>query len=255
VSLLTFKIAWANIVNAVKAEYGAYDELGEVEKNFVHHLKENGIEAMEDFLNPVKQYDGYLSMGKEDLVEANLKAVTDENGKPYYSEEEIAEKMIDYEDDAKGLKNEYDKVRQSVIGARNNAINGMSDLIAQDREARATQESASSYDVEATSNYVSSVDEFSGTKIGESGKAQINKMITSGEVENLMKDPKILAESLMYRKFGKAALDNVKKTAYEQGKNMSLAKQYNVPSINGGSPGGAGNVTGNEKSGTFGDWK
>jgi hypothetical protein len=241
-----------NEINKVKQEYSSFDQLNDVSKTFVKYMNEMGTESLKTFLNPLEQYDKLLSLPKDKLVEENFRAYKDEKGNQYYSEEDIAEKMLDLEENEAELKKEYDKIKLSLIDGRKNAEQILSERMEYELQEHQKQKQTQHIDSNLIMNELKSVNEFAGVKIAEKGKESLAKMIESKEVEKLLKDPKFLVNSIMFHKFGDEAIKAIRKVEYEKGKNKALSRQYNIPAINGGTPGAVAPTE--KKSGTFADW-
>jgi len=237
----------------IKDEYSVYDKLNPTAKIFVQFLNENGTDALQDFISPLSQYDKYLALPKEALVEENLKALKDEKGQPFYSEEEIADKMIEFEEEPSKLKAEYDKIRLSLIDGRKQSAQILAERLETEKQYLSQKKEESFVDDLKVLDEIKRTDSFAGVKISDNGKQVLAKSIEDKELQVLLKDPKFLANSILFHKFGDQALKTIAKVEFEKGKNKALSRQYNIPSINGGTPGSATNPN-LGKSGTFSDW-
>jgi hypothetical protein len=243
-------------VNAVKKQSDEYFGLTQEAKSMAKFMAENGIDAVQRYLDPLSGVDKYLAMSKEALVEENLKAVTDEKGNQYYTDDEIAEKMVDLQEDPKALKAEYDKVYLALVEQKKSITNDIAGRMEADMAERASLEKqADLIESKAVEAVLSRTEKFMDSTINKNGKSSIMEMVKSGEAEKLMREnPEFLVNSLLYYKFGETAQKNLVKREFEKGRNKSLATLHNIPSINGGNDGSGKSRVANKSASSDSDF-
>lgn len=78
---------------------------------------------------------------------------------------------------------------------------------------------------------MSTVTEFMGGRLSDEAKQAIVRKQQSGAYNDLLNDPKTLAEFVLYKEFGPKAIKNIENTAFQRGRDEKTKKLANVPPV------------------------
>lgn len=241
-------------IEKIKSENEDYSNLSKKQKDLLKYFKAYGEKGLEKFVNPVKEFDEYLAMGKNDLVKKELEMKKDQHGNALYNEQQIADKMVYYEEHEDERDMEYDKIRESVIAARSKTQQGLLDRHKQyEADEQGKTDKESQRQLQAIESAMKGKETFLDAKIDDSIRTYVSKEFKNGAVQEITKNPDLLAEFILFRKFGKDLVEKIKQKEFKKGLNKSQGKLYNLPLINGAKPkAGKGNPPSSAEG--YGSW-
>ena len=167
--------------------------------------------------------DGVTKMWDADMVEAQM--------------EKMLEKG-DVDQEAKKIRRILDANEQEIKIEHSQKLKQFQDR----KEQQVRQEKQES--VAQFTKAMNTVSEFMGGKISEDAKQAIIKKQQSGAYDNVLSDPKNLAEFILYKEFGQKAIKNIENTAFQKGREEKTKKLLNIPPVT--QNGGGRVITNNE---------
>lgn len=205
-------------INNIKEEYSSYNELSEREKDLVHVLKNYGDKGIENYLNPSKRIDEYISLDDQELLEEDYKLTIGKDGKRL-SEDDVAERLADdiendrVKEKADAIRNvlyiEKRKIQDNLlIRAREESLNKEQKII---KEKMLEKESITS-----SLNQLKEI--APGVPLNDNIKNYILKSYESGDFEKTFKNTNDKIKSFIFAKKGDEIIKQISQAQYKKGK-------------------------------------
>jgi len=176
----------------------------------VQQLKQlDDVSLVRKALEEAKMPDG-TKMWDADMIEAKLEKILEEG-------------KADVE--AKNIRRILEVEEQKIKLEHSNKLQQYQEKKVQLAEQQ-KQESAAKF-----TQAMSTVTEFFGGKISEEAKQAIIKKHQSGAYNDLLNNPKDIAEFVLYKEFGQKAIKNLENTAFQRGREEKTKKLLNVPPV------------------------
>ncbi len=201
--------------------------------------------TLEEIYAPNQMINELRSLDDASLVRKSLEEARDINGNKIWdadmidTEIEALTEKGRLEHEAKKIRKNLDLTEQEIKTEHANKLKEYQDRKAQ-LAYQQKQQSIAQFEKAMTT-----VSEFMGGKISDEAKQAIVKKQQSGAYDNLLNDPKSLAEFVLYKEFGQKALKNLENTAFQRGREEKTKKLANVPPV---TQNGSGRVITNEKT-------
>lgn len=176
----------------------------------VQQLKQlDDVSLVRKALEEAAMPDG-TKMWDADMIEAKLEKLLEEG-------------KVDVE--AKGIRRILEVEEQKIKLEHNSKLQQYQEKKVQTVEQQ-KQESAAKF-----TQAMSTVTEFFGGKISEEAKQAIIKKHQSGAYNDLLNNPKDMAEFVLYKEFGQKAIKNLENTAFQRGREEKTKKLLNIPPV------------------------
>lgn len=188
--------------------------------------------SLEEVYAPTQMIKELKSLDDAALVRKNLEETRDAQGNPVYDSDFIDKEIetliekgnIDHE--AKRIRKKLELIEQEIQLEHSQKLKQFQEKKAQIAEQTKHQS------VAQFTNALNTVSEFMGGKLSDEAKQAIVKKQQAGLYDNLLNDPKKLAEFVLYNEFGQKAIKNLENTAYQRGREEKTKKLVNVPPVN-----------------------
>jgi len=187
--------------------------------------------TMEQIYAPVQEIQSLKQLDDVSLIRKALEEQTMPDGTKMWDVDMIdakIEKIAESgrtEIEGKEIRRQLDAMEQQIKLDHSNKLRQFQEKKVQLAEQQ-KQESAAKF-----TQAMSTVTEFFGGKISEDAKQAIIKKHQSGAYDNLLSDPKKVAEFVLYNEFGQKAIKNLENTAFQRGREEKTKKLVNVPPV------------------------
>ncbi len=180
--------------------------------------------TVEDIFAPIKQIDALLSLSNEELVAEDLRLQE-------WSPELIEKKIADLIETDK-LDLEAQPLRVLLNNNKKAVAQNQVDKFAQLQQQRVEHEKqVRTNESETIRNTITSMKEYMGVPITPEVINHIQQKWTKGEYHDAFKNPKAIAEFLMYTEFGDQGLKAMKNREYQRGRDEKANKLHNIPPV------------------------
>lgn len=218
-----------NVEDYYKNKYEV--QLGKYEpetQRFIEFLEAKG--TIEEFLNPLKPIQELQSLSSEDLVRTDL-----EHRK--WKPELIEQELIDLQASGK-LELSAHKIRETLskieADTKQNIIT--SKTSAENRK-NTFKQTTSAEELSSIKKSLNTVSDFMETPITDKHRDFITKNWESGKYAKDFDDPKVKAEFLLWREFGKTGISNLKNKSLNEAKLKYKNDRHNIPPVPGSGTG------------------
>jgi hypothetical protein len=187
--------------------------------------------TMEQIYAPVQEIQSLKQLDDVSLIRKALEEQTMPDGTKMWDADMIDAKLEKIaesgrtEIEGKEIRRQLDAMEQQIKLDHSNKLRQFQEKKVQLAEQQ-KQESAAKF-----TQAMSTVTEFFGGKISEDAKQAIIKKHQSGAYDNLLSDPKKVAEFVLYNEFGQKAIKNLENTAFQRGREEKTKKLVNVPPV------------------------
>lgn len=212
-------------------------------QRFIEFLEAGGTAEL--FLEPLKPVNELKSLSDIDLITKDFELrkwpadkIEKEITRMTEADEvdtaafKIREKLDDIEE----------KIKQRVVDEKTKAEN---------RQNKFKQSSAADQ-LKGIKDALNTVGEFMETPITDKHKDYITKNFEAGKYADIMKDPKVMADFLLYYQFGKDGLSNLKNKAFNEAKLKYKKDRHNIPPVP--DAGGKGSPSNHQNTSPEGNW-
>ncbi len=195
----------------------------------IEGLKEG--HSVQDLLAPVQQIDNLLALSNEELVAEDYRLQNVEGQPPVWTEDLIEKQIADLiENDRLDLA--AAPLRTILNNNKKVVAQNQVDKFAQLQQQRAEHESKMRItESETIKNTISSMKEYMGVPITPEVVNYIQQKWAKGEYHDSFKDPKKVADFLVYQEFGDQGIKALKNREYQRGRDEIANKLHNIPPV------------------------
>jgi hypothetical protein len=189
---------------------------------FIEHIKAGG--SIDDFKEPLRQYDEVLGMDDIDLVELDLKNT------PGWTDEMVATEIENLVEKGQ-VEHHAAKIRAYVNvqkeNEKKNIFETQQAAAAQKEQAAVMQKEA---EIKGIQEVLGKTEEFMGTKLKQEHKDFIERQYKKGNFEKVTNNVAEQVEFMLYKTFGKQGIESIKNDAYERGMDEIRKTLHKAPS-------------------------
>lgn len=203
-----------------------------------------GLDAgltLEQIQKPFAKIDQYLSMGDADLIAEDLRL----QGWP---EDKIEKKILDLTETEK-LELHAFEIRKSLEDSKKEISlsreKELSDIKAQQEQK---MKDTLNKEAEEIHSQLKTVQSFMESPIKEKHINYVMNKWKNGEYHEDFKDPKVIADFLLYKEFGAQGIKNLANKKLQEGRSAVVKKLHNIPPITSGNQGSNTKSNNNESS-------
>lgn len=198
----------------------------------LYEFKKNGGE-LKNYYNSFNEIDNFISLPDEKLLEEEFKTYKDSFGRRLYSDSEIQNKIMTLVEEDK-IGSEAKQLREQLYNVRKDIeVN----IIEEQKAAQQFKIEQENLKIEQKANEVSKIlsgtNEFLGGKLEQKHKDYVLSQYKQKHQE-LLNDPKAIAEFMLFKTFGEQALKRKNEAEFQKGKDKIKQELHNVPPINSG---------------------
>lgn len=223
-----FQSALNKKIDAIRGEQEEFNKLDPTIKDMFRYVQENGIDALEKWLNPSKDISNLLALPEDALMYKAVESIRKQNGEDA-SKEAIEKEIEDMKEDGSYVKNLRD-VKTSLRVRMDNARQEQLDrhnALKRDAEASETERINKLH--ENVRAHISNMKKYLDTyDIPEAAIKNILKNITPESVKRHQNDPEYLADSMIMRMFGSKLFKGAVESASNKSKDRSLRARRNA---------------------------
>jgi hypothetical protein len=189
---------------------------------FIEHIKAGG--SIDDFKEPLKQYDEVLSMDDIDLVELDL------TNTPGWTEEMVATEIANLVEKDQ-VSHHAAKIRAFVNlqkeTEKQNIFEAQQNKAAQQAEIQTRQRET---EIKGIQEVLGKTEEFMGTKLKQEHKDFIEREYKKGNFEKVTNNVSEQVEFMLYKTFGKQGIESIRNNAFERGMDEIRKTLHKAPS-------------------------
>lgn len=194
--------------------------------------------TIEQIEKPIKTLDGLIALTNTDLVAADLKARgLDEDVVQFKIDKLVEEEKLDIA--AKAIRDELVTKKSTIETDLLEQVKNI-ELKLQEDKNNALKE-----DFKSFRTALDTIPELMGTKLSSKNKDEVAAAYEKGEYHDLFKDPKKVAEFIIWDKYKKEAQANLVNKALEDKRRAQQNSVHNIPPIK---PGAGSSVSKMQKS-------
>lgn len=182
----------------------------------------------EKYYQTQQNLNNALAMEDAALIRKDLEYRADEG----WDEARIDAFMEDLSAKPESLKIKADIIRIDLNNTKKELLNTKTTLIQQFEEGKkvaAQQQQAQRLAQVKTA--LDTVSEFMGAPVSATVRERIFSKYSAGHYENVLKDPKLIAESILFHEVGQKLIASLRNTAFETGRDEKEKKLSNIPPV------------------------